>query len=93
MLDCKVGINMNERGSDVMRIKNRILCILICAMAEVIFLSACNLQKTETKMESERHAFWIKNELIFIADVPENWRYILYPKYNHGDYRDEIEGT
>lgn len=93
MLGCKVGINMNEKGNDVMRIKNRILCILICAMAEVIFLSACNLQKTETKMESERHAFWIENELIFIADVPENWRYILYPKYNHGDYRDEIEGT
>lgn len=93
MLGCKVGINMNKKGSDVMRIKNRILCFLIFAMAEITFLTACNLQKTETNMESERHAFWIENELIFIADVPENWRYILYPKYNHGDYRDEIEGT
>lgn len=37
---------------------------------------------------TNRHAFTLGNDLIFTADIPENWRYVLYPVYDYTYLRD-----
>ncbi|MDE7327564.1 MAG: hypothetical protein K2N63_15030 [Lachnospiraceae bacterium] len=71
-----------------MRVKRIRFILLFLVMIEMIILSACNSKNSEPKIEteSERHAFWVANELIFIADIPVDWRYILYPIYDYGYY-------
>ncbi|MDE7327565.1 MAG: hypothetical protein K2N63_15035 [Lachnospiraceae bacterium] len=67
--------------------KNKLLTYVILAVFSL--LGACNMKKDEPAQpvqEAERHAFMLENDFIFIADVPKNWRYILYPVCNYGYY-------
>lgn len=50
-----------------------------------------DIKPEASKKETERHAFMLENDLIFIADVPNDWRYILYPVYDYGYYEDLIK--
>lgn len=39
-------------------------------------------------LETERHAFLLRDDLVFAVDVPENWRYLLTPVDDYDYYED-----
>lgn len=52
-------------------------CLFFIAAVTLSLWVGCGSQKQNP--ETERHAFLLEDNLVFIADVPKNWRYVLYP--------------
>lgn len=47
-------------------------------------LSEIPLQKT-TKITTDRHAFILGNDLVFTANIPNDWRYLFFSGYDYMD--------
>lgn len=58
--------------------------LLFAAVVGLIFGSGCGGKQPET--ETWRHAFLLGDGLVFAADIPKDWRYILYPVDDYGYY-------
>lgn len=63
------------------------LCIILLSM---LLCMGCSGQRKDENLWS-RHAFMVEDDLIFIADVPEEWRYVLRPVYNYLYYEELVE--
>ncbi|MDE7210544.1 MAG: hypothetical protein K2O03_03755 [Lachnospiraceae bacterium] len=64
-------------------------CLLFVAAAVLALKVGCGSKKQIP--ETERHAFLLEDNLVFIADIPQDWRYILSPTYDYSYYHDLIE--
>lgn len=49
-----------------------------------------DLEPESSEPEVERHAFIMENGLVFIADLPEDWRYVLSPIYKYAYYKNLV---
>ncbi len=76
---------MFERSVLVLvRLWKRIIFFII--IIGTLFCNGCQSEEPEVKME--RHAFLLEEDLIFIADVPSNWRYIMAPADDYYYYKE-----
>ncbi|MDE7327391.1 MAG: hypothetical protein K2N63_14145 [Lachnospiraceae bacterium] len=67
------------------------ISLLFAIIFGIFFLYGCNMQGKESQLETNRHAFLLYDDMVFIADIPQNWRYILSPTYDYSYYRNLIE--
>lgn len=49
-----------------------------------------DLEPENPEPEVERHAFIMENGLVFVADLPEDWRYVLSPIYEYAYYKNLV---
>lgn len=62
------------------------LCILLLGLS---LCAGCSGEKRD-EVTWSRHAFLLEDDLIFIADIPEDWRYVLRPVYNYLYYKELV---
>lgn len=64
--------------------------ICLYALFVVLLLCAGCAGAKENETLWSRHAFLLDDDLVFIADVPEDWRYSIYPVNDYAYYYDKM---
>ncbi|MDE7325254.1 MAG: hypothetical protein K2N63_03085 [Lachnospiraceae bacterium] len=68
---------------------------LICAgmiLLATLFMVSCTATENgdEAELAMGKHAFIMDNGLIFVADVPKDWRFALWPVYDYAYYESLV---